>query len=145
MLISPVPILWKNYSLPVSHNKTIESLIGLVSGFLSTTTGINGPPVVLYYLNSKAEENRVEFRANLTRYFLLINIFSILFSYIAGTLKFAELWLHTLLAVPALYIGFVIGEKMFLRISATMLRKASLVMVLLSSLAMIWSVLAKQY
>ena len=137
--------LWKNYSLPVSHNKTIESLIGLVSGFLSTTTGINGPPVVLYYLNSKAEENRVEFRANLTRYFLLINIFSILFSHIAGTLKFAELWLHTLLAVPALYIGFVIGEKMFLRISATMLRKASLVMVLLSSLAMIWSVLAKQY
>lgn len=135
--------LWKNYSLPVKHNKIIESLIGLLSGFLSTTTGINGPPVVLYYLNSKAEENRVEFRANLTRYFLLINIFSIIFSIIAGTLKIAELWLHTLLSVPALYIGFFIGEKMFSRISAATLRSGSLVMVLLSSLAMIWSVLSK--
>lgn len=136
--------LWKNYSLPMKHNKVIESLIGFVSGFLSTTTGINGPPVVLYYLNSKAEENRVEFRANLTRYFLLINIFSIIFSYIAGTLKLAELWLHTLLAVPALYIGFQLGERLFHRISSAMLRKGSLVMVLLSSLAMIWSVLSKQ-
>ncbi len=136
--------LWKNYSLPVKHNKVIESLIGFVSGFLSTTTGINGPPVVLYYLNSKAEENRVEFRANLTRYFLLINIFSIIFSYIAGTLKIAELWLHTLLAVPALYIGFLFGERLFHRISSAMLRKGSLVMVLLSSLVMIWSVLTKQ-
>lgn len=135
--------LWKNYSLPVKHNKAIESLIGFVSGFLSTTTGINGPPVVLYYLNSKAEENRVEFRANLTRYFLLINIFSLIFSYIAGTLKIAELWLNTLLAVPALYIGFCIGEKLFHRISSATLRKGSLVMVLLSSLAMIWSVLSK--
>jgi len=136
--------LWKNYSLPVKHNKVIESLIGFVSGFLSTTTGINGPPVVLYYLNSKAEENRVEFRANLTRYFLLINIFSIIFSYLAGTLKLAELWLHTLLSVPALYIGFQLGERLFHRISSTMLRKGSLVMVLLSSLAMIWSALTKQ-
>jgi uncharacterized membrane protein YfcA len=136
--------LWKNYSLPVKHNKVIESLIGFVSGFLSTTTGINGPPVVLYYLNSKAEENRVEFRANLTRYFLLINIFSIIFSYLAGTLKLAELWLHTLLSIPALYIGFQFGERLFHRISSTMLRKGSLVMVLLSSLAMIWSVLTKQ-
>ena len=136
--------LWKNYSLPMKHNKVIESLIGFVSGFLSTTTGINGPPVVLYYLNSKAEENRVEFRANLTRYFLLINIFSIIFSYIAGTLKLAELWLHTILAVPALYIGFQLGERLFHRISSAMLRKGSLVMVLLSSLAMIWSVLSKQ-
>ena len=135
--------LWKNYSLPVKHNKVIESLIGFVSGFLSTTTGINGPPVVLYYLNAKAEENRVEFRANLTRYFLLINIFSLIFSYIAGTLKIAELWLHTLLAVPALYIGFFIGEKLFHRISPTTLRKGSLFMVLLSSLAMIWSVISK--
>lgn len=135
--------LWKNFSLPFRHNKAIEALIGLVSGFLSTTTGINGPPIVLYYLNANAEANRVEFRANLTRYFLLINIASIIFSTIAGTLKLGELWLYTLLAIPALAIGFYAGEKMFHRISAAALRKSSLVMVLFSSLAMIWSVVAK--
>ena len=136
-------LLWKNFSLPLRHNKFVESLIGLFSGFLSTTPGINGPPIVLYYLNANAENNRVEFRANLTRYFLLINLASIIFSYIAGTLRFGELWLYTLLAVPALAVGFYAGERMFARISATTLRKCSLIMVLLSSLAMIWSVLAK--
>ena len=136
-------LLWKNVSLPLRQNKFAESLIGLLSGFLSTTTGINGPPVVLYYLNAQAETNRVEFRANLTRYFLLINIASIIFSSIAGTLNFSDLWLPTLLAVPALAIGFFLGERLFAKISATLLRKSSLVMILLSSLAMIWSVLAK--
>lgn len=48
-------LLWKNFSLPLRHNKFVESLIGLFSGFLSTTTGINGPPIVLYYLNANVK------------------------------------------------------------------------------------------
>jgi len=144
-LLAVTIALWKNYTLPFTHNRIVESLVGFTSGFLATTTSINGPPVVLYYLNSKAEENKIEFRANLTRYFLLINIASIIISYIAGTLNIGELWLHTLLSIPALYIGFYIGEKMFNRISATALRTGSLFMVLISSLTIIWSVLSKLY
>lgn len=143
LLLVFTAFLWKNYSLPLQHNKFIEGLVGLVGGFLATTTGINGPPIVLYYLNSHAEANRVEFRANLTRYFFLLNLASIIFSYIAGTLQFGDLWLYTLLSIPALALGFYAGERMFSRINATVLRKSSLVMVLLSSLVMIWSVLAK--
>jgi uncharacterized membrane protein YfcA len=135
--------LWKKYTFEVKHNKIIESLVGLVSGFLTTTTSITGPPVVLYYLNSKAEENKIEFRANLTRYFVLINIASITFSFIAGTLHIGELWRYMLLAVPALYMGFYVGEKMFHSISVTTLRTLSLFIVLISSTAIIWAVIAK--
>ena len=135
--------LWKSYSLPVKHNKTVESLIGFVSGFLTTTTGITGPPVVLYYLNSNAEENKAEFRANLARFFLPINIASIFFSYVAGTLNIGELWFHTLLSIPALCLGFFLGEKIFYRISVSALRTGSLGMILISSLAIIWSVVSK--
>ena len=135
--------LWKSYSLPVKHSRSVESLIGFVSGFLTTTTGITGPPVVLYYLNSNAEENKTEFRANLARFFLPINIASIFFSYIAGTLNMEDLWLHTLLAIPALCMGFILGEKMFTRISVSALRTGSLCMILVSSVAIIWSVLSK--
>jgi len=66
-----------------------------LSGFLDTTTSINGPPIILYYLNSNAEENKCVFGGNLTRYFLLINIASIIISYFAGTLKIGDLWLQT--------------------------------------------------
>ena len=144
LLLIVTTALWKNYTLPVKHNRSTESLIGFVSGFLTTTTGITGPPVVLYYLNSKAEENKAEFRANLTRFFLPVNIASLIFSLIAGTMNLSELWLHALLSVPALYLGFRLGEKIFHRISAPALRNASLVIVIISSAAIIVSTLSKQ-
>lgn len=135
--------LWRNISLPIPQSKFAETIVGALSGFLATTTSINGPPVVLYYLNSKAEENKTVFRANLTRYFLLINIASIIISCVAGTLKITELWLYTLEAIPALCIGFYLGEKFFHQINAEHLRQGSLLMVFVSSIAIIWSVLTR--
>lgn len=133
--------MWKNYTIRVKHQKFVETIVGTLSGFLATTTSINGPPVVLYYLNSNAEENKAVFRANLTRYFLLINIASIIISYFAGTLRIGELWPHILLSIPALYIGFYLGEKFFHRINAEVLRKVSLLMVFISSIMIVGSVL----
>jgi len=135
--------LWKNFTLPVKHSIAAESIVGAISGFLATTTSIGGPPVVLYYLNAKAEENKILFRANLTRYFLLINIVSIIISYIAGTFNIGELWFHGLLSIPAIYIGFFLGDKLFHLINAATFRNASLLMVLISSIAVIGSVLTK--
>lgn len=137
--------LWKNYQLPVRRHRLAETLVGGLSGFLATTTSINGPPVILYYLNSRAEENKSVFRGNLTRYFLLINIASIVISFLAGTLNIGELWLQTLLSIPALYIGFYLGEKYFHRINAETFRKASLIMVFISSLALIGTALMKNW
>lgn len=133
--------LWRNVSIPIKHSKFAEIIVGALSGFLATTTSINGPPVVMYYLNSKAEKDKKLFRANLTRYFFLINIASIIISYLAGTLKITQLWFHTLLSIPALYIGFYLGEKFFYQIKAETLRQGSLLMILISSLLILWSVL----
>jgi len=137
--------LWNNYQLPMKHLKFAESIVGSLSGFLATTTSINGPPIILYYLNSKAEEDKHTFRGNLTRYFLLINIASIIISYFAGTFKFAELWFKALIAIPALFIGFYLGEKTFHRVNPATIRKAALCLVFLSSVAIIGSSLLKQF
>jgi len=56
-----------------------------------------------------------------------------------------ELWVHALVAIPALYLGFVLGEKLFHRINAETFRKASLIMVFASSLAIIVSALLKNF
>ncbi len=143
VLLLAAAALWKNYHLPLRQNKVTEAIVGSVSGFLATTTSINGPPVILYYLNSQAEKDKSVFRGNLTRYFLVINIASILISYFAGTLKIGELWLQTVAAIPALYIGFRLGDKFFHRINPETFRKASLVMVVISSIALISATLLK--
>jgi uncharacterized membrane protein YfcA len=137
VLLIAVLVLWKNYKISINHHKLVEAMVGGLSGFLATTTSINGPPIILYYLNCQAEENKSAFRGNLTRYFLLINIASIIISYFAGTLKIGQLWLPTFMAIPALYIGFYLGEKAFHHINSETLRKASLAMVFVSSLALI--------
>ncbi len=145
VLLIAVTALWKNYRLHISRQRFAETVVGGLSGFLATTTGINGPPIILYYLNSRVEENKSIFRGNLTRFFLLINIASIVISYFAGTLKIKEVWYQTLLAIPALYIGFQLGEKFFYRINAETFRKAALIMVFLSSLAIISATLLKRW
>ena len=143
LLLFVTVALWKRYTFPVKPSKSIEAVVGFVSGFLTTTTGVTGPPIILYYLNAKAEENKIEFRANLARFFLLINLASVILSYAAGSLRIGELWRYILIAIPALYAGFYLGEKMFYRISVPALRTGSLVMIFLSGIAIIWSVLSK--
>ncbi|HWR42265.1 sulfite exporter TauE/SafE family protein [Sporomusa sp.] len=143
VLLIATATMWKNCTIRVRHQKFVETIVGALSGFLATTTSINGPPIVLYYLNSNAEENKVVFRANLTRYFLLINIASIIISYFAGTFKIEELWTYVLFSIPALYIGFYLGEKFFHRINAEVLRKVSILMVFVSSIMIVATVLIK--
>lgn len=143
VLLIAVVIMRQDCTIRFRHQRFVETMVGAVSGFLATTTSINGPPVVLYYLNCNAAENKTVFRANLTRYFLLINIASIIISYIAGTLKIGETGPYILLSIPALYIGFYLGQKFFNRIQAEVLRKISLLMVFVSSMIIIGTVLVK--
>jgi len=137
VLLIAVFMLGKNHKISIKNHRFAETIVGGLSGFLATTTSINGPPIILYYLNSKAEEDKNVFRGNLTRYFLLINIASIMISYIAGTLHIGDLWFQTLLSIPALAIGFYLGEKAFHLINAEAFRKTSLAMVVVSSLLLI--------
>jgi hypothetical protein len=135
--------LWSNRGIPVRHQKFTEAIIGGISGFLATTTSINGPPIVLYYLNSKAEKYKHKFRANLTRYFIIINIASIIMSYVAGSLMLDRLWLRALTSIPALYLGFFLGEKLFCWIDHEAFRKMSILMVFVSSVIILATALAK--
>jgi uncharacterized protein len=136
-------VLWKGYRFSIRRPRVAEAILGGVSGFLATTTSVNGPPIVLYFLNAKAEENKNAFRGNLTRYFLLINIVSLFMSYVAGTLKIGDLWLQTVLSAPAICIGFYLGEKFFYRIDAETFRKLSLGIVFLGSAVLIGATMAK--
>lgn len=51
-------------------------LTGFISGVLSTSTSLSGPPVILTIASNK--DDRDAFRANLLAYFAVLNVFSIL-------------------------------------------------------------------
>jgi len=52
-----------------------------------------------------------------------------------------ELWHFILISIPALYLGFYLGEKFFQRMNAEIFKKISLGMVFLSSLALMGAAL----
>lgn len=133
-------LMWRGAGLPIRRTRLGDALLGVVNGFLGTTTSINGPLLVLYCLNASEDKNL--FRGLMTRYFLIIDPATVLFWLLAGVLKPGNLWLPTLEAIPALILGLMLGERLFRRLNAETFRKIALSVVFAGSLMIIQSALA---
>lgn len=121
-----------NYTVDVKRPRLAQRVIGMISGFLGATTSLSGPPLVLYYLNENAEKDR--FRANLTRYFLLGNLSTLIISYGFGTLQPATLFLPIVVSIPALAFGVWIGEKLFNRLNPQVFRRLAIGVISISGI-----------
>lgn len=131
--------LWREIRITIKNDRLARVITGGVSGFLGATTSVNGPPIVWYYLNAGAEYDKKSLRGNMTRYFFLSNIVSLVYSLVAGTLNISIIWRELLLCIPALWLGFYLGEKFFNKIDAPLFRKMTLGMVFISSIMLIGS------
>lgn len=121
-----------NCSVKVTRPHLVQNIIGMISGFLGATTSLSGPPVVLYYLNEKTEKDRI--RANLTRYFLLGNLATLILSYFFGTFRPSTLLLPIAISLPALAFGVWLGEKLFSRIQPRLFRRLAIGIISISGL-----------
>jgi len=81
--------------------------------------------------------NKETIRANLTRFFILGNLVSIVFGYFFGTLHIETLTKYILVSIPALLIGFWLGDKLFTRMNAAAFRRLAIWLITLSGLATI--------
>jgi uncharacterized protein len=98
-------------------------LIGIVSGVLSATFGMGGPPVILYYKFMNPPKN--EFRTNLLTIFLIISCIRVPV-YIYTDLLSKDLLLSSLSVLPFALFGMFVGnilhfgmdEKLFKKLTA---------------------------
>ncbi len=127
----------RDFRINITQPRLAKTVVGIISGFLSTTTSLSGPPIVIYYLNEQTEKETV--RANLTRYFILSNASSLVISYFFGTLNLAVLSNNTLLALPAIPLGIWLGEKLFCKFNADNFKKLALAVISASALISIMS------
>lgn len=130
-----------NCSIPVTRPRLAQNVVGMVSGFLGATTSLSGPPLVLYYLNENAEKERL--RANLTRYFLLGNLATLVMSYYFGTLHPSTLILPVIASLPALAFGVWIGDKLFSRMNPQFFRRLAIGVISISGLVTAYSGLSR--
>ena len=111
------------YKIKVKNEKLSYIPVGFISGVMNGSVSLGGPPLVLFLSNQDVEKQR--FRANLTSYFLILNIFTIP-TYIIGGLITNEVMQYTIYVLPGLIIGAFVGVKLGNKVDETIFRKLTL-------------------
>ena len=110
---------------------------GCLAGFFGTATGVNGPPIILYFLNEKMEKDSM--RANMVWIFGLGTFASLFSLFVVGNFGFVTSWLRLALMVPAVLLATQLGELFFKRLDQELFRKLALAIVCIGGLMMLFS------
>lgn len=101
--------------------------VGLGAGVLTTTTGVNGPPLLLWLLRLARRPDEV--RDSLTTCFLVLNVGGALAVVVLGG-SGRELDVPLLLwLIPLVALGYVAGQAVFRRLEARRFRALALALV----------------
>lgn len=98
----------------IRQSRKKDVVVGGFAGVLSTSIGMGGPPIILYF--SGANISKAELRSTSTAFFLIVGAVSLVIQLVfAGTTS--SVWKYVLIAIPILILGLYIGKFIFERIS----------------------------
>jgi uncharacterized membrane protein YfcA len=118
--------MFKNFKIKIKNQSISYGIVGLLSGFLNGSTGLSGPPVVLFLTNQNTDKDI--FRANLSFYGIATNIFAIIIFIAEGIVNISVLN-FTLLYLPALIIGVFVGIKISTKINEIIFRNLTIYLI----------------
>jgi uncharacterized protein len=106
-----------------------DFLTGGISGLLTTSIGVPGPPLLLYFAGTGTEKAKL--RSTTLAFYLFVYSVSLVMQIgFGGTEK--QVWVSTGIAIPALLLGIVCGQLMFTRFSPKVFKILSYVLLLFS-------------
>ncbi len=120
----------------IKHEKISMVPIGIISGILSGSVSMGGPPVILFLSNQGA--NKQAFRANLAVYFFILNIFTIPVYFLNGLITKIVIS-YSITFLTALVIGVIIGNFLSHKIKENHFRKLTLILLIIMGLLSIIS------
>lgn len=98
----------------MDQNKKRDLIIGGLSGSFTTSIGMPGPPLLLYFSGTDTQKEKL--RGTTLAFYLFIYLVSIVIQVIfAGTNK--TIWLSSLWALPFVFVGLYLGQLLFKRIN----------------------------
>lgn len=106
-------------NLKVKSTPFRDFLVGGISGVLTTSIGMPGPPLLLYFTGTDTEKGKL--RATTLAFYLFIYFISLVTQILfTGTSKI--IWQSSLYALPIVFIGLFIGQIIFKWINQRMFR-----------------------
>jgi len=128
--------LLANLHLSIRNERVAGVPVGLASGLLGGSTGLAGPPVILFFSNQG--KNKQTFRANLTIYYTILGFFMLASQFFGGLIT-RDILMYCAWLVPALLLGTLLGMRMARKVSESHFRRLALIVVLLSGFSAIAS------
>jgi len=130
-----VLLLAKGRDLSNAHI-SLDWAMGVLSGFLLTSTSTNGPPLV-FALQARKSPPHV-FRSTLNMIFLISGIYGLILFAAFGEIFQSDLFL-ALVSLPSMAIGVNIGRKVRLRVHPDRFRMVVLVLLTFAGLSSMYA------
>lgn len=106
-------------NFPVTQTRNKDFFTGGISGLLTASIGVPGPPLLLYFSGTKISP--AVLRSTTLAYYLFIYTVSLMIQIsFGGTDK--STWVLALVAMPPLFIGALLGHLFFKRINQNTFR-----------------------
>lgn len=103
----------------VGQTKRRDLVVGGLSGALTTSIGMPGPPILLYFSGTNTQKEKL--RATTLAFYLFIYSMSLIIQVIfIGTNK--TIWISSGLALPLVFVGLFLGQLLFKRINQSLFR-----------------------
>jgi len=102
------------------QSKIKELIVGVFSGLLTTSIGLPGPPLMIYFAGAKADKATI--RGTTIAYFVFVSLISLLLQLTMYHVS-TGVWIATLWSIPFLLLGVLLGQWLFARLDQQLLQK----------------------
>lgn len=117
---------------------TKDYIIGGFSSLLTTSIGMPGPPLLLYFTGVNAKKETV--RATTLAFFLFIYFVSLV-TQIAFSGTSLVIWESSAYAIPIVFLGLLIGQKLYKKINQQVFRVFTYVLLISTGLYLLFDTL----
>lgn len=104
----------------VKQSKLYELIAGALSGFLTTSLGMPGPPLLIYFAGAKVDKTTL--RSTTLAYFVFVYGVSLFLQFSMYSISKA-VWISTLWSLPFTLLGIYLGQWVFTRLNQQLFQK----------------------
>ncbi len=132
VVLAATLLLWRGLKLQRLPGAGPAFATGALCGLLGGSTGIGGPPAILFYFSSPLALSAA--RASIIAFLLGADVLGIGATVVHGLVT-REVLVHTLYLLPAVFVGTALGNRGFIRTDPERFRRLVVFLLLLLSAA----------
>ncbi|KUO63117.1 MAG: hypothetical protein APF84_11360 [Gracilibacter sp. BRH_c7a] len=134
ILLSTVLLVAK---ITIKESNLKELIAGALSGLLTTSLGMPGPPLLIYF--SGANIDKAALRSTTLAYFVFIYFISISLQFTIFSIS-TDVWISTLCALPFALLGIYLGQWVFTRLNQQLFQKIIHVLLFFTGIYLLLSI-----